>query len=113
MFALMLVLVAPAAAAQDLIPLKQRVLDNGVTVLVWERPSAGRVGFVTDPFSADTDLDPFNDDKDSCPTVANEDPHLDQSSDAFFNKKRVPLGALDQQPSEPSKTVVIPEQTAE
>ena len=36
-------LVAPAAA-DDLIALKQKVLANGVTVLVWERPSAGRVG---------------------------------------------------------------------
>jgi predicted Zn-dependent peptidase len=37
-------LMAPLTAADDLIALKQKVLDNGVTVLVWERPSAGRVG---------------------------------------------------------------------
>jgi predicted Zn-dependent peptidase len=36
--------VASAAAAQDLVTLQQTVLDNGVTVIVWERPSAGRVG---------------------------------------------------------------------
>ena len=35
---------ASPAAADDLIRLKQKVLANGVTVLVWERPSAGRVG---------------------------------------------------------------------
>jgi predicted Zn-dependent peptidase len=33
-----------AAAADTLVSLKQKVLANGVTVLVWERPSAGRVG---------------------------------------------------------------------
>jgi predicted Zn-dependent peptidase len=45
MFALAaLVLLPPVAAAQQLVPLKQTVLDNGVTVIVWERPSAGRVG---------------------------------------------------------------------
>ena len=32
------------AAAQDLVTLKRKTLPNGVTVLVWERPSAGRVG---------------------------------------------------------------------
>jgi len=32
------------AAAQDLVTLQQKVLDNGVTVIVWERPSAGRIG---------------------------------------------------------------------
>lgn len=31
-------------ATQNLVTLKQKVLDNGVTVIVWERPSAGRVG---------------------------------------------------------------------
>jgi len=41
---LVLALLAPAAVAQDLVALKQKVLPNGVTVLVWERPSAGRVG---------------------------------------------------------------------
>jgi predicted Zn-dependent peptidase len=41
---LFLLLLAPAAVAQDLVALKQKVLPNGVTVLVWERPSAGRVG---------------------------------------------------------------------
>jgi predicted Zn-dependent peptidase len=34
----------PFAAAQNLVALQQKVLDNGVTVIVWERPSAGRVG---------------------------------------------------------------------
>lgn len=34
----------PFAAAQDLVTLQQKVLDNGLTVIVWERPSAGRVG---------------------------------------------------------------------
>ncbi len=43
--ALAAVLLIPLpAAADDLIALKQKVLANGVTVLVWERPSAGRVG---------------------------------------------------------------------
>jgi predicted Zn-dependent peptidase len=38
-------LAVPAlAAGQDLVTLQQKVLDNGVTVIVWERPSAGRVG---------------------------------------------------------------------
>ena len=41
---LLLLLLAPATSAQDLVALKQKVLPNGVTVLVWERPSAGRVG---------------------------------------------------------------------
>jgi predicted Zn-dependent peptidase len=40
---LTITLVTPAAA-QDLVTLQQKVLDNGVTVIVWERPSAGRVG---------------------------------------------------------------------
>ena len=31
-------------STQNLVTLKQKVLDNGVTVIVWERPSAGRVG---------------------------------------------------------------------
>lgn len=42
---------ASVAPAQDLSPaadlaidVQQRVLDNGVTVLVWERPSGGRIG---------------------------------------------------------------------
>ena len=35
---------ASTAAADELIALKQKVLANGVTVLVWERPSAGRIG---------------------------------------------------------------------
>ncbi|MEO6212360.1 MAG: pitrilysin family protein [Vicinamibacterales bacterium] len=39
-----LLLLAARAGADDLIALKQKVLPNGVTVLVWERPSAGRVG---------------------------------------------------------------------
>jgi len=39
-----LLAIAAPALADDLVPLKQRVLGNGVTVLVWERPSAGRVG---------------------------------------------------------------------
>jgi predicted Zn-dependent peptidase len=37
-------LVPSVTAAQDLVPFRQKVLDNGVTVIVWERPSAGRVG---------------------------------------------------------------------
>ena len=37
-------LVAVPAHPDDLIALKQKVLANGVMVLVWERPSAGRVG---------------------------------------------------------------------
>jgi predicted Zn-dependent peptidase len=41
--ALCLLLASPAAA-QELVTLQQKVLDNGVTVIVWERPSAGRVG---------------------------------------------------------------------
>jgi predicted Zn-dependent peptidase len=32
------------ASAEDLVALQQKILDNGVTVIVWERPSAGRVG---------------------------------------------------------------------
>jgi len=38
--------VAPLpTAAQDLsLDVQERVLDNGVTVLVWERPAAGRIG---------------------------------------------------------------------
>ena len=46
LLATLLVLVCGAApsAADDLITLKRKVLANGVTVLVWERPSAGRVG---------------------------------------------------------------------
>jgi predicted Zn-dependent peptidase len=40
----LLLLLAAPAGADDLIALQQRVLANGVTVLVWERPSAGRVG---------------------------------------------------------------------
>jgi predicted Zn-dependent peptidase len=40
-----LVLAAPGLRAQQLrIDVQQKVLDNGVTVLVWERPSAGRIG---------------------------------------------------------------------
>jgi predicted Zn-dependent peptidase len=40
-----LCVVTPAlSSGQDLVTLQQRVLDNGVTVIVWERPSAGRVG---------------------------------------------------------------------
>ncbi|MBA3297332.1 MAG: insulinase family protein [Acidobacteria bacterium] len=39
-----LLLLAAPAGADDLIALKQKILANGVTVLVWERPSAGRVG---------------------------------------------------------------------
>jgi predicted Zn-dependent peptidase len=38
------VLVPAVSAAQDLVALQRKVLDNGVTVIVWERPSAGRVG---------------------------------------------------------------------
>lgn len=35
----------PAAPASPLhLEVQERVLDNGVTVLVWERPSAGRIG---------------------------------------------------------------------
>ena len=44
MFVLSALVLPPAAVAQELVPLKQTVLDNGVTVIVWERPSAGRVG---------------------------------------------------------------------
>ena len=40
----LLLLLAVPAAADELVALKQKVLANGVTVLVWERPSAGRVG---------------------------------------------------------------------
>lgn len=39
-----LLLLPGLAEAQDLVTLRQKVLDNGVTVIVWERPSAGRVG---------------------------------------------------------------------
>jgi predicted Zn-dependent peptidase len=35
---------APLAAQQLHVDVQRRVLDNGVTVLVWERPSAGRIG---------------------------------------------------------------------
>nr|MBA3887672.1 insulinase family protein [Acidobacteriota bacterium] len=42
--ALCLLIPLPAAAQEALVTLQQRVLDNGVTVIVWERPSAGRVG---------------------------------------------------------------------
>jgi predicted Zn-dependent peptidase len=41
---LLFVLCASPSSAQDLVELKQKVLANGVTVLVWQRPSAGRVG---------------------------------------------------------------------
>jgi predicted Zn-dependent peptidase len=42
---LVLSLLFPAAtAAQDLVTLQQKTLANGVTVIVWERPSAGRIG---------------------------------------------------------------------
>jgi predicted Zn-dependent peptidase len=44
MFVLSALVLPPATVAQELVPLKQTVLDNGVTVIVWERPSAGRVG---------------------------------------------------------------------
>jgi predicted Zn-dependent peptidase len=43
-FVVLLMLVSMPVGAQHLIPLQQKVLDNGVTVIVWERPSAGRVG---------------------------------------------------------------------
>jgi predicted Zn-dependent peptidase len=40
-----LLLASYAASAQELqLDLKRKVLDNGVTVLVWERPSSGRIG---------------------------------------------------------------------
>ncbi len=42
-FALSLLFPA-ATAAQDFVNLQQKTLANGVTVIVWERPSAGRVG---------------------------------------------------------------------
>ncbi|HEV2734609.1 MAG TPA: hypothetical protein VGV85_07210, partial [Longimicrobiaceae bacterium] len=34
----------PLAAQRLHVDVKQKTLDNGVTVLVWERPSAGRIG---------------------------------------------------------------------
>lgn len=40
----LLCLSASPSSADVLVPFKQKVLGNGVTVLVWERPSAGRVG---------------------------------------------------------------------
>jgi predicted Zn-dependent peptidase len=41
----LLLLIAPLTTiAQDLVTLQRRTLSNGVTVIVWERPSAGRVG---------------------------------------------------------------------
>lgn len=40
----LLFLASGSAAAQDLVPFQRQTLDNGVTVIVWERPSAGRVG---------------------------------------------------------------------
>ena len=42
--ALVILVAASPAAAQELVSLKKKTLANGVTVLVWERPSAGRVG---------------------------------------------------------------------
>jgi predicted Zn-dependent peptidase len=45
LLALLLMPAAPEAGAQRLrIDVQRKVLDNGVTVLVWERPSAGRIG---------------------------------------------------------------------
>ena len=41
---LVMLMLAVPAAAQELVSLKKQTLANGVTVLVWERPSAGRVG---------------------------------------------------------------------
>ncbi|CAN5717436.1 hypothetical protein BH23GEM7_BH23GEM7_09340 [soil metagenome] len=41
---LTLLLSSPLIAQQLRIDVKQKTLENGVTVLVWERPSAGRIG---------------------------------------------------------------------
>ena len=41
---LVMMALASPAVAQELVSLKRQTLANGVTVLVWERPSAGRVG---------------------------------------------------------------------
>ena len=44
LLAFLFLLTPGASTAQELITFKQKTLDNGVTVIVWERPSAGRVG---------------------------------------------------------------------